>query len=284
MEFVNADRSHDSNFLAGLQNYNNEIFEDNKAIKIGLKANEDTQKQQDELIKGDQSAAQTKTLLALSGVGTGLVEKKVRVGKVLEERAAKKAAREVAINRSEGVAAEVASEARAPAIAAAEVAVEGGADLAEVGGSVAAREALEEAGEGGGKVLAKGLGVIAKGAGLVGAGISAADAVNDYRHGKFGWAQGLELFGAGAEVLGTVLDFTPLAPLGVALQVGGAAASAVGSGMSAVDQATESSDAIDTSKEEKEKADTQLEGQKRSAVSGLTSAAQGGAAVARQVQ
>ena len=76
MEFVNADRSHDSAFLAGLQNYNNRVFENNKAIKIGLKSNEDIAKQQQELISGDQSEAQTKTLLALSGVGTGLVERR----------------------------------------------------------------------------------------------------------------------------------------------------------------------------------------------------------------
>jgi hypothetical protein len=39
---------------------------------------------------------------------------------------------------------------------------------------------LTEGEEGTAKLLAKGAGVLARGAGLVGAGISAADAINDY--------------------------------------------------------------------------------------------------------
>ena len=325
MEFVNADRSHDSAFLAGLQNYNNRVFENNKAIKIGLKSNEDIAKQQQELISGDQSEAQTKTLLALSGVGTGLVEKKTRFPIVQAKAAARKLAAEKAANK--GAARGIGAATRAPAglppaatrraTSASALPRRGprpppsrgllksgakppaslpradalgregalvGEEGAEVGGSLAAKESLKVAEAGTGKLVVKGLGVAAKGAGLVGAGISAADAINDYRHGKFGWAQGLELGGAAAEVFGTILDFTPLAPLGVGLQIAGAAASAAGTGLAAVEQGDETSAAQAESVGEKKTADAQLNAQKRSAVSGLTSASQGGAAVARQVQ
>ena len=329
MEFVNADRSHDSAFLAGLQNYNNRVFEDNKAIKIGLKSNKDIAKQQQELIAGDQSEAQTKTLLALSGVGTGLVEKKARFPIVQAKAAARKLAAEKAANKAgaRGVGAAIRGPRPPPSLSTADalgrrgprppprpppsltkaevLAREGGArpppsltkaevlaregglageEGAEVGGSLAAKESLKVAEASTGKLVVKGLGVAAKGAGLVGAGISAADAINDYRHGKFGWAQGLELGGAAAEVFGTILDFTPLAPLGVGLQIAGAAASAAGTGLAAVEQGDETSKAQEDTIEENKTADAQLNAQKRRAVSGLTSASQGGAAVARQVQ
>ena len=341
MEFVNADRSHDSAFLAGLQNYNNRVFEDNKAIKIGLKSNKDIAKQQQELIAGDQSEAQTKTLLALSGVGTGLVEKKARFPIVQAKAAARKLAAEKAANKAgaRGVGAAIRGPRPPPSLSTADalgrrgpqppprrlpslskaggprpppsltkaevLAREGGArpppsltkaevlaregglageEGAEVGGSLAAKESLKVAEASTGKLVVKGLGIAAKGAGLVGAGISAADAINDYRHGKFGWAQGLELGGAAAEVFGTILDFTPLAPLGVGLQIAGAAASAAGTGLAAVEQGDETSKAQEDTIEENKTADAQLNAQKRRAVSGLTSASQGGAAVARQVQ
>ena len=305
MEFVNADRSHDSNFLAGLQNYNNQVFEDNKALNLDIKAAGDTQKQQEELLEGDQAERGIKSTLALSGVGVGALEKtkriipKVRAANTARREAS--AAKDLATNRAQGwtrgarsaaagggAEAEAGSGARAGARAAAGAAAAGGegagATAAKVGGSAAARAALKEGEEGTAKLLAKGAGVLARGAGLVGAGISAADAINDYREGKHGWAQALELGGAASEVFGTILEFTPLAPLGLALQVGGAAASAVGTGIAAEESEAETGKKVEASKEEATKATKDLEAQQRSAVSGLTSAAQGGAAVARQVQ
>ena len=143
---------------------------------------------------------------------------------------------------------------------------------------------MKEGEEGTAKLLAKGAGVLARGAGLVGAGISAADAINDYRNGKHGWAQALEIGGAGAELFGTLLEFTPLAPVGLALQVGGAAASAVGTGLAAEESEVETGKKVEASKEEATKATKDLEAQRRTAVSGLTTASQGGFSVARAVQ
>ena len=305
MEFVNANRSKDSEFLAGLQNYSTQVYEDNKVLDLDIKAAGDTQKQQEELLEGDQAERGIKSTLALSGVGVGALEKTKRiVPKVRAANTARKeasAARDLAANRAQGwnrgvrsaaagggAEVEGRAGARAGARAAAGAAAAGGegagATAAKVGGSAAARAALKEGEEGTAKLLAKGAGVLARGAGLVGAGISAADAINDYRQGKHGWAQALEIGGAGAEVFGTILEFTPLAPLGLALQVGGAAASAVGTGIAAEESEAETGKKVEASKEEATKATKDLEAQRRTAVSGLTTASQGGFSVARAVQ
>jgi len=303
MEFVNANRSKDSEFLAGLQNYGAQVFEDNKTLDLDIKAAGDTQKQQQELLEGDQAEKSVKTTLSLAGVGVGGIEKAKRiVPKVKAANTARKeasAARDLARNRAQGWTrgarpagaggeVEARAGARAGARAAAGAAAAGGegagATAAEVGGSAAARAALKEGEEGTGKLLAKGAGVLARGAGLVGAGISAADAINDYRNGKHGWAQALEIGGAGAELFGTLLEFTPLAPVGLALQVGGAAASAVGTGLSAEESEAETGKNIQASKDEASKATKDLEAQRRTAVSGLSTAGQGGFSVARAVQ
>jgi len=301
MEFVNANRSKDSEFLAGLQNYSTQVYEDNKLLDLDIKAAGDTQKQQEELLEGDQAERGIKSTLALSGVGVGALEKTKRiVPKVRAANTARKeaqAAKDLAANRAQGWSrgarpagaageAEARAGTRAGARAAAGAAAAGGegAEAAKIGGSVAARAALKEGEEGTAKLLAKGAGVLARGAGLVGAGISAADAINDYRQGKHGWAQALEIGGAGAEVFGTILEFTPLAPLGLALQVGGAAASAVGTGIAAEESEAETGKKVEASKEEATKATTDLEAQRRTAVSGLTTASQGGFSVARAVQ
>lgn len=303
MEFVNANRSKDSEFLAGLQNYNNQVYEDNKVLDLDIKAAGDTQKQQQELLEGDQAEKGTKTTLSLAGVGAGGIEKVKRIPDQLKKanvaRKEASAARDLAVNRSRGWfirgAAEEGGEeaargaARGAVGAAAEVVENPAAagaleEAAQVEGSAEARAALKTGEEGAGKLLAKGAGVLARGAGLVGAGISAADAINDWRNGKHGWAQVLELGGAASEVFGTVLEVTPLAPLGLALQVGGAAASAVGTGIAAEESQVETGEKIDASKDEATKETAQLESEKRTAVSSLTTAGQGGFSVARAVQ
>ncbi len=303
MEFVNANRSKDSEFLAGLQNYNNQVFEDNKVLDLDIKATGDTQKQQQELLEGDQAERGTKTTLSLAGVGAGGIEKVKRIPDQLKKanvaRKEASAARDLAINRSRGWfirgAAEEGGEgaargaARGAVGAAAEVVENPAAagaleEAAQVEGSAEARAALKTGEEGAGKLLAKGAGVLARGAGLVGAGISAADAINDFRNGKHGWAQWLEIGGAASEVLGTVLEVTPLAPLGLALQVGGAAASAAGTGIAAEESQVETGEKIDASKEEASKETAKLESEKRTAVSSVTTAGQGGFSVARAVQ
>tara|TARA_R100000951_G_scaffold88791_1_gene76905 strand:- start:317 stop:1222 length:906 start_codon:yes stop_codon:yes gene_type:complete len=301
MEFVNANRSKDSEFLAGLQNYGAQVFEDNKSLDLDIKAAGDTQLQQQELLEGDQAEKSVKTTLSLAGVGVGGLEKAKRiVPKVKAANTARKeasAARDLAANRAQGWtrgARPAGAGGEVEARGAARGAARGGAaaaevenplaDAARVGGSAEARAGLEASEEGAGKLLAKGAGVLARGAGLVGAGISAADAINDYRNGKHGWAQALEIGGAGAEVFGTILEFTPLAPLGLALQVGGAAASAVGTGIAAEESEAETGKNIQASKDEASKATKDLEAQRRTAVSGLSTAGQGGFSVARAVQ
>ena len=106
MEFVNANRSKDSEFLAGLQNYGAQVFEDNKSLDLDIKAAGDTQLQQQELLEGDQAEKSVKTTLSLAGVGVGGLEKAKRiVPKVKAANTARKeasAARDLARNRAQG--------------------------------------------------------------------------------------------------------------------------------------------------------------------------------------
>jgi len=66
--------------------------------------------------------------------------------------------------------------------------------------------------------------------------------------------------------------------------VGGAAASAVGTGLSAEESEAETGKNIQASKDEAATATKTLESQRRTAVSGLSTAGQGGFSVARAVQ
>ena len=138
-----------------------------------------------------------------------------------------------------------------------------------------------------GKVLAKGAGVLAKGAGVAGALVSGGSAVESLMAGnKFEWdKQGAEIGGAILDILGTGTEFIPGGQLfGVGLQLAGTALSGIGTAAEALDTEPNKEQAIGEAKDLQAKTQADLEAQRQKALTGITTAAQGGAAVARQVQ
>ena len=163
----------------------------------------------------------------------------------------------------------------------AERGAERGAEKAAVKGGALATE------KGVGKLLAKGAVGLARGAGIAGAALSAGTAIEGLVEGKkFKWnEQGAEIGGALLDVIGTGLEFTGFgAAAGLGLQVAGTALSTVGTvneGLD-IDPTKEAQDKEATGDQAKIQSD--LESGQRGATQGLTSAAQGGAAIGRQVQ
>jgi hypothetical protein len=164
---------------------------------------------------------------------------------------------------------------------AAEKGAERGAEKAAVKGGALATE------KGVGKLLAKGAVGLARGAGIAGAALSAGTAIEGLAEGKkFKWnEQGAEIGGALLDIIGTGLEFTGVgAAAGLGLQVAGTALSTVGTvneGLD-IDPTKEAQDKEATGDQAKIQSD--LESGQRGATQGLTSAAQGGAAIGRQVQ
>ena len=128
---------------------------------------------------------------------------------------------------------------------------------------------------------------MARGAGIAGAALSAGSAIEGLVEGKkFKWnEQGAEIGGALLDILGTGLEFTGVgAAAGLALQVGGTALSAVGTVNEGLDIDPTKQAADTSAKSDQAKIQSDLESAQRGATQGLTSAAQGGAAIGRQVQ
>jgi hypothetical protein len=338
MEFVSADRSRDAEFLRGLQNYNQEIFANNKDIAAKI---DDTQDKLDEDIENAKEVADLdnlKTSGALAGITAGAGERVVRGVKDYKEYKVAKAAKEakdlafaargggteVAVSATEELAgpggrfaeqtpllgdpeAERAAgrpeefteqeqsdfrrtvEERGAAREAAAgeegaTAARGTVKTALSGAEVIAEEGVAKTA---GKVLAKGAGVIAKGAGVAGALVSGGSAVESLMAGnKFEWdKQGAEIGGAILDILGTGAEFIPGGQLfGVGLQLAGTALSGVGTVAEALDAEPQKEQSIGEAKDLQAKTQQDLEAQRQKALTGITTAAQGGAAVARQVQ
>jgi len=159
---------------------------------------------------------------------------------------------------------------------------------AERGAEKVAAKAGEEAAE---KGLAKGLGKaavgLARGAGIAGAALSAGTAIEGLWEGKkFKWnEQGAEIGGALLDVIGTGLEFTGAgAAFGLGLQVAGTALSTVGNVNEGLDIDPSKKEQDTQAKGEQAKIQSDLESAQRGAAQGLTSAAQGGAAIGRQIQ
>ncbi len=363
MEFVSADRSRDAEFLSGLQNYNQQVFNNNKDIAAQI---DDTQDKLDQDIENAKTVADLdnlKTQGAVAGIGAGGGEKVVRGVKEYKEyktaTAAKKAAdiakaargggTEVAVSAEEilagpggrfteltpllgdpraereaaqfdeGISQEYRRGARPVSPtrtrpqafteqeqsdfrrgieergAAREAAAgEEGAEAASaakgtVKTALSGAEVLAEEGAAktAGKVLAKGAGVIARGAGVAGALVSGGSAVESLISGdKFEWdKQGAEIGGAILDILGTGAEFVPGGQLfGVGLQLAGTALSGVGTITEALEAEPQKEEAIGKAKDLQAKTQADLEAQKQTAITGITTAAQGGSAVARQVQ
>jgi hypothetical protein len=299
MDFVSADRSRDAEFTRGLQNYNNSIFENNQELSVQIDKS-----------KGDLEAAKDnatevadlsniKTTTQLSGIGAGAVARLATVTKVLKEAKSAKLAAEVAANRAGqagvGAATRAARPGAAVAGAAGEIGSSAAARTARIGGSAAARAALpaaeQAAGEGlleaGGKAVAKGALIAAKGAGLAGSALTAGSAIYGLTEGKkFKFSeQGAEIGGAVLDVIGTGLEFIPGGQLfGLGLMAAGTTLSTVGSVNEALDTDPTKQKEISAAEKTQAKTQADLESAKRQAVLGVTSAAQGSAAIGRQIQ
>lgn len=157
----------------------------------------------------------------------------------------------------------------------------------EAGEKTAAKLAGEAAEKGVGKVLGKAAVGLARGAGIAGAALSAGSAIEGLWEGKqFKWGeQGAEIGGALLDILGTGLEFTGVgAAAGLGLQVAGTALSAVGTVNEGLDIEPTKQAADDAAKTDQAKIQSDLQSAQRGATQGLTSAAQGGAAIGRQVQ
>lgn len=341
MEFVSADRSRDAEFLSGLQNYNQEVFANNKDIAAQI---DDTQDKLDQDIENAKEVADLdnlKTSGALAGITAGGGEKVVRGVKDYKEYKVAKAAKEakdlalaargggteVAVSAAEELAGPggrftsltpLLGDPRAERAAGAEgfteqeqadfrrgveergaareaaageegaeattAAARGTVKTALSGAEVIAEEGVAKTA---GKVLAKGAGVLAKGAGVAGALVSGGSAVESLMAGnKFEWdKQGAEIGGAILDILGTGAEFIPGGQLfGVGLQLAGTALSGVGTVAEALDAEPQKEQTIGEAQDLQAKTQQDLEAQRQKALTGITTAAQGGAAVARQVQ
>tara|TARA_R110001632_G_scaffold8141_1_gene31882 strand:+ start:9135 stop:10307 length:1173 start_codon:yes stop_codon:yes gene_type:complete len=167
-----------------------------------------------------------------------------------------------------------------------------GAEAAEKGAERGAEKAAVKGGEiavekGVGKLLAKGAVGLARGAGIAGAALSAGTAIEGLVEGKkFKWnEQGAEIGGALLDVIGTGLEFTGFgAAAGLGLQVAGTALSTVGTVNEGLDIDPTKKAADTQATGEQAKIQSDLEQAQRGARQGLTAAAQGGAAVGRQIQ
>ncbi len=363
MEFVSADRSRDAEFLSGLQNYNQQVFENNKDIAARIDESKD---QLDKDLSNAQEVADLSTLKTsggLAGIGAGAVERVdrgVKEFRSYKEKAAAakedaellarrggavevpvsaaeelagpggrftgitnllgdpRAEREAAASfeaEQQGIgevyrrgarpvsptrtrpqafteqeqsefrsAVEERGAAREAAAAGEEGAAKAGAEGAAKAGVKAGAEAAELTA---GKVLGKLAGGVARGAGIAGAAVSAGSAIEGLMEGKkfkLG-EQGAEIGGAILDVLGTGAEFIPGGQLiGVGLQLAGTALSGFGAAAEALDIEPQQTEAEGKARELQQQTQQDLEAQRQKALTGITTAAQGGAAVARQVQ
>jgi hypothetical protein len=149
-------------------------------------------------------------------------------------------------------------------------------------------EAIEKAAGGAGKVIGKLAGGVARGAGVAGAALSAGTAVEGLISGeKFEWnKQGLEIGGALLDIIGTGAEFLGPAGavIGVGLQLAGTALSTAGT----VEEGLSVEPTKEKEKQEAEelqsKTQKDLEAQRQQALTRVTQAGAGGAAVGREVQ
>jgi hypothetical protein len=169
--------------------------------------------------------------------------------------------------------------------------LEKGAEKEAVAGEKAAvdlgEEAIEKAAGGAGKVIGKLAGGIARGAGVAGAALSAGTAIEGLMSGeKFEWKkQGAEIGGALLDILGTGAEFIPGGQLlGVGLQIAGTALSGAGT----IEEGLSVEPKQEKEKEEAEELQAQtqkdLEAQRQQALTRVTQAGAGGAAVGREAQ
>jgi hypothetical protein len=289
MEFVSADRSGDSEFEAGLKNYNFGIQEANIQRTKDIKNARDKEKKD---IRDIASGEVEQEIKSGAGQASELAGAKatfdswVKSGEAVAAKAkqAQQTAGEIAQNlQANNPTTEVPDTAEeAPAT------TETGVN--EAAGAGAELEAGAEAGAEGAGLASKLGGIGLKGIGAVGAIAGMGMAIESDENG--GWAKKsladkignvAEIGGAGLDLAGLVLEATPLAPVGLALQGLGTLAQ-IGSGIegeiSSASQATKAK-----GEEQQEEQETEQEEQpEQKEISGVSQAGAGGLAVARQQQ
>jgi len=241
MDFASADRSGDSEFQAQVKNYNFGVAEQNRQITKDIKTDKDNEKTAEKDIDNTELMTQLKdaTTQATGTAGAGATFNKIaeakKAGKSVASTlsdAQKKAtatgeARQQSAPSEEVPAEPVPAEPPTkPPLGGAPVIEEGGTDAGKVAGKVGGKVGgLAGAGEEGAGLLSRVGGKALKGVGVVGAIAGMGMAISADENGgwhKMSTADKLgnmaEIGGAGMDIVGTALEATPLAPIGLALQ------------------------------------------------------------------
>jgi len=355
MEFVSADRSRDAEFTRGLQQYNRQVFENNKDIAAQI---DKTKDDLDEALDNAQEVAdmsQMKVSGAIAGLIAGGGEKGVRAVQAGQKLGEIRSAAKLLAGRGGGVEVPASAEellagpggrfgpgeqllgdprAESAALESFQQeqesirqvyrggarpvsptrarpqpefseqeqrefrsaieergAREAGEESVEVGAKAGAKvgaKAAEETALSTGKVLGKVAGGVARGAGVAGAAITAGSAIEGLMEGdKFEWKkQGAEIGGALLDIVGTGAEFLgPIgAVVGVGLQIAGTALSTAGAIEEGVDIEPKQQQEEQEAKDLQAKTQKDLESQRQMALSRVSQAAAGGAAVGREQQ
>lgn len=299
MDFISADRTKDSEFEAGLKNYNFGVAETNKEITRAIDNDRDTEKKTERDIDSAETFTQIKNA---GGQATGLASATATFKNYQEygekmEQAAKKA-QKVASQTAEKIQ-QVKPTTETPPDQlggkVAEEADEGGA-LTDAGkaGKVAQAEsdtleALNKGGKVGGAIGKAGTAAL-KGVGVIGSIAGMGMAIASDENG--GWAKksladkignAAEIGGAGLDIVGTALEFTPLAPIGLALQGLGTVAQ-IGAGIEGEISSEKSVDPAKKEAQQQEQQEEKDEGTKGTQIASVSEAQAGGLGVSRQQQ
>lgn len=299
MEFISADRSRDAEFQSGLQDYNFGVAETNKQITKDIQNDRDTEKQTERDIDNTELFTQIKDA---GGQATGLASATATFknyqaygAKIAEQvEKAKNAVGETAQKIQQiNPTTETPPEQLGGKVG---EAVEEGGPLTDVGKATKVEQAVSEttealnAGEEAGSAIGKAGSVALKGVGVIGALAGAGMAIASDEHG--GWAKKsisdkignvAEIGGAGLDLVGTALEFSPFAPIGLALQGIGTLAQ-IGAG---IEGEVSSVGAVSTAKTQAQQQEQQEEASEQKPVmeeQAVSESQAGGLGVARQQQ
>lgn len=304
MDLVGADRTHDAEFEANLKNYNFGIAEQNRQITKDIKADKEKLKTEKETIEGLELSKEIK---AGAGQGAELLGATKTFQSIQQLQKAGETVKKVGGSIQQGleqarqVASETAERVQSANPTTETPPLEENPDTTTTGVNEASAgteaesdvtTAIREGAEGEEEVstLSKFGTFGGKAIGGVGALAGMGMAIASDENG--GWAKKstadkignvVEIGGAGLDLAGLVLEATPLAPLGLALQGIGTLAQ-IGSGVE-----SEVSSAVSSSKEQTEATQEEQQAEKdepapQQEITGVSSAETGGLAVAREQQ
>lgn len=300
MDFISADRSRDSEFQAGLKDYNFGVEETNKQITKDIQNDRDTEKQTERDIDNTELFTQLKDA---GGQATGLASATATfqnfqkyAGQIQEQV---ENAKKVAGDTAQKIQQIKATTETPPDQLGGKVgsAVEEGGALSDVSKGLKVEEAVSKTtealktGANVGSAIGKAGSVALKGVGVVGALAGGAMAIASDAHGGFAKmsladkiGNVAEIGGAGLDIVGTALEATGVGiPLGLALQGLGTIAQ-IGAG---IESEISSKESVDPAKKEAQQEEQQQEASEQKPVQEETAVSEsqaGGLAVARQQQ